>query len=31
LRCQLTNGRMAGALACGAVSASHLLFKKRRL
>jgi hypothetical protein len=30
-RCKLTNGRMIGALACGAVSMSHLSFRNRRV
>jgi hypothetical protein len=30
-RCQLTNGQMASALACGMASASHLSFKMRRV
>jgi hypothetical protein len=31
VRCQLTNGQSASALACGTVSASHLSFRKRRV
>jgi hypothetical protein len=30
-RCQLTNGLTTDALACGAVSANHLSFRKRRM